>query len=61
MSPERLQCLLNVALNRPEMSVCLRRSLTIQAIAQFQARYPLAGCSVQQDDGTLRVVAVGRN
>ena len=59
MSPARLTFILTVALR--QVRAALRTHLARQATRQLQARYPLAGCSLTQADGSSYVTLVGRN
>lgn len=61
MDPLRLHFFLACALTSCGLSAALAQALFTQALRQYYARWPLAGCGVKYESQTTYVVAVGRN
>ncbi len=59
MTPARLERFMVLALLG--WPLALRLTLGWQILTQFYNRYPLVGCGITQDDGSTRVIVVGRN
>ena len=61
MHPLRLHVFLTTACTSCGLPACLMQALFAQALRQYHARYPLAGCVVTAGLAVPTVVSIGRN